>query len=163
MVVCDQNCNFERLTKVINSALQSTLMFPENITISDIQNIGKESIVDFLEITYTDIGKDYLCAKMPVKNKTRQPFGLLHGGASVVLAETLGSVASNLIVENHQVAVGLEVNANHLKSVKDGYVTGKASPIHIGRKTHVWSIEIRDEKDNLVCISRLTVAVIDKK
>ena len=138
-------------------------MFPENITLSDLQNIGNESMVDFLGISYTEIGKDYLCGKMPVINKTRQPFGLLHGGASVVLAETLGSVASNLLVEANQMAVGLEVNANHIKSVREGYVFGKASPIHIGRKTHVWSIEIRDEKDRLVCISRLTVAVIDKK
>lgn len=138
-------------------------MFPENVSLSDLQNIGKESMVDFLEITYTEIGKNYVCAKMPVNNKTRQPFGLLHGGASVVLAETLGSIASNLMVKKGQMAVGLEVNANHIKSVKEGYVFAKASPIHIGRKTHVWSIEIRDEKDSLVCISRLTVAVIDKK
>ncbi len=138
-------------------------MFPKHIQLSDIQNLGNESMVDFLEIEYTELGSDYLSAKMPVTNKTRQPFGLLHGGASVVLAETLGSVASNLVVAPDQVAVGLEVNANHLKSVKEGFVTGKATAVHIGKKTHVWSIEIRDEKENLVCISRLTVAVIDKK
>lgn len=138
-------------------------MFPSNIQLTDFQNLGNESMVDFLEIEYTEIGIDYVCAKMPVNNKTRQPYGLLHGGASVVLAETLGSMASNLIVEAHQAAVGLEVNANHLKSVKEGFVTGKATAVHIGKKTHVWSIEIRDENENLVCISRLTVAVIDKK
>jgi 1,4-dihydroxy-2-naphthoyl-CoA hydrolase len=139
------------------------MQIPSHIQLSDIQAIGKGSMVEFLEIEFTEIGENYLVGKMPVNNKTKQPFGLLHGGASVVLAETLGSIASNLVLEEGKMAVGLEINANHIKSVRDGYVYGKAQPVHLGKHTHVWSIEIRDESDNMVCISRLTVAVIDKK
>ncbi len=100
---------------------------------------------------------------MPVDHRTIQPMGLLHGGASLVLAETLGSVASTLLIDlNTHYCVGLEINANHLKSVRNGYVTGMATPIHLGKKTHVWDIRIHNEKDELVCISRLTVAIIQK-
>lgn len=117
-----------------------------------------------LGIEYTNVGSDYLCGKMPVNDKTQQPFGLLHGGASVVLAESLGSLASNLIVDQEKYhCVGLEINANHIKSVRDGYVYGKAIANHIGRKTHIWTIEIRNEEDKLVCLSRLTTSVVSKK
>lgn len=138
-------------------------MIPENTDLHSLQEMAKGSMVEFLGIEFTGFGKDYLIAKMPVNEKTRQPFGLLHGGASVVLAETLGSVASNLVLEGKQISVGLEVNANHIKSVKEGYVFGTAKAIHLGKKTHVWSIEIKDENNNMVCVSRLTAAVIDKK
>ncbi len=138
-------------------------MIPENTDLHSLQEMAKGSMVEFLGIEFTGFGKDYLIAKMPVNDKTRQPFGLLHGGASVVLAETLGSVASNLVLEGKQISVGLEVNANHIKSVKEGYVFGTAKAIHLGKKTHVWSIEIKDENNNMVCVSRLTAAVIDKK
>ncbi|MFY0600623.1 MAG: hotdog fold thioesterase [Cyclobacteriaceae bacterium] len=138
-------------------------IFPENIDLNVLNSMGKGSMVEFLSIEYIEINSYYLRAKMPVNEKTRQPFGLLHGGASVVLAETLGSISSNLVIDQNKIAVGLEINANHLRSVKEGFVYGKASPIHIGRSTHVWTIEISDEQDNLVCISRLTVSIIDKK
>ncbi|MFT6868159.1 MAG: 1,4-dihydroxy-2-naphthoyl-CoA hydrolase [Cyclobacteriaceae bacterium] len=138
-------------------------MIPENVDLHSLQEMGRDSMVEFLEIEFTEIGKDYLVAKMPVNQKTRQPFGLLHGGASVVLAETLGSIASNLVLAGKQIAVGLEVNANHIRSVKEGFVFGTARPIHLGKKTHVWSIEIKDEYNNMICISRLTIAVIDNK
>ncbi len=124
---------------------------------------GANTIGSLIGIEFTAIGNDYLCAKMPVDHRTHQPYGILHGGASVVLAETLGSVAGNLSVDatTHH-CVGLEINANHLRSVKQGWVYGKATAFHIGRTTQVWEIRITDEKDNLVCISRLTLAVIKK-
>lgn len=119
-------------------------------------------MVDHLGIEFMEIGDNYLTARMPVDHRTIQPMGLLHGGASVVLAESLGSVASSIIVDrNKSYCVGLEINANHIKSAKSGFVTGKATPIHIGRKTHVWDIKITNENDDLVCISRLTVAILD--
>jgi 1,4-dihydroxy-2-naphthoyl-CoA hydrolase len=124
---------------------------------------SKNTMVEHLEIVFSKIGDDFLEATMPVSHKTVQPFRILHGGASVALAETLGSVASNIIVspDNLQI-VGLEINANHLKSAKEGQiVTGRVSPIRIGRKIHVWQIEIRDEQEKLCCTSRLTVAVLN--
>ncbi len=117
-----------------------------------------------LGIEFTEIADDYLIAKMPVDHRTHQPLGLLHGGASVALAETLGSVAATFCVDPAlQYCVGLEINANHIKSVKSGFVFGKTTPIHIGKRTHVWEIRITDEDDSLVCISRITMAVIDKR
>ena len=124
----------------------------------------KDSMVDHLGIEFTDIGDDHLSARMPVDHRTHQPFGILHGGASAALAETLGSVAANLSIDqNHDYCVGLEINANHVKSVKDGWVTGTARPIHIGARTHIWEIRINNSDDQLVCISRLTMAVIKNK
>jgi 1,4-dihydroxy-2-naphthoyl-CoA hydrolase len=124
-----------------------------------INNIGTHLGIEFLEIT-----ENSLVATMPVDDRTRQPYGILHGGASVVLAETLGSIASNLIVEDQgKIGVGLEVNANHLRPVKDGLVRGVCTPIHIGAKTHVWDIKIYEKHGKLSCISRLTVAIIPKQ
>lgn len=115
---------------------------------------------DHLGIEFTDFGPDFITARMPVDHRTKQPMGLLHGGASCVLAETLGSVASTFCIEfGKQIAVGLEINANHIRSAKSGYVHGTARPIHIGRSTHVWDIRIEDDEKKLVCVSRLTVAV----
>jgi 1,4-dihydroxy-2-naphthoyl-CoA hydrolase len=121
-------------------------------------------MVSNLGIEFIEKGNDYLIARMPVNEKTKQPFGLLHGGASVVLAETMGSLASFLCLEdpNNQIAVGLEINANHIKSVKDGWVYAECKNVHLGRKTHIWSINITDENNKLICISRLTVMVVDK-
>ncbi len=122
---------------------------------------GKNSMGEFLGIEFTEIGKDYLIARMPVDNRTKQPYGILHGGASVVLAETVGSVGANLCVDLTKFrCVGLDINANHLKSVKEGFIYAKGTPIHIGRTTQVWEIKITNENNDLVCISRLTVAVI---
>lgn len=121
-------------------------------------------MMEHLGIEFTAVGKDYVEAKMPVDHRTHQPYGLLHGGASVVLAETLGSVAAHMSVkEPNKLTVGLEVNANHLRSVREGYVYGRAQPLHLGRSTHVWEITITDEHQKKVCVSRITMAVIDKK
>ncbi|MHC5310875.1 hotdog fold thioesterase [Myroides sp. LJL116] len=118
----------------------------------------------FLGIEFTHWTDNTLTATMPFSEKTQQPWGVLHGGASVVLAETLGSYASSLIIDlDHKIPVGLEVNANHLRPVSQGKVTGVCTPVHLGRTTHVWDIKIYDQQQKLSCISRLTVAIIDKK
>jgi 1,4-dihydroxy-2-naphthoyl-CoA hydrolase len=122
------------------------------------------NMVAHLGIEYTEIGEKYISGKMPVDERTKQPFGLLHGGASVVLAETLGSVGSNLCVDTSKYAcVGLEINANHIKSAKSGYVYGRAELIHEGKSTHIWDVKITNAEGELVCVSRLTVAVIEKR
>ena len=116
-----------------------------------------------LGIEFTASGPDYLVARMPVDARTRQPYGLLHGGASVVLAETLGSFGAALTVDPSRLqAVGQEINANHIRAARDGHVTGTATPVHLGGRSQVWSIEIRDDSGRLVCVSRLTVAVLDR-
>ena len=119
------------------------------------------NMASYIGIEFIGFTDNTLSARMPVDHRTHQPFGILHGGASVVLAETLGSVASLLLVDETQFrAVGLEINANHLRPVKEGYVLGVCSPIHIGQKTHVWDIRITNEAGKPVCVSRLTVAII---
>lgn len=124
----------------------------------------RNTMCDHIGIRFTSTGTDYIEAEMPVEARTRQPYGLLHGGASVALAETMGSVGSMLTVDaKTKACVGIEINANHLRSARDGKVIGRASPIHIGRTTQVWEIKIRNERSELVCVSRLTVAVIDRK
>ena len=128
-----------------------------------IEERSGNTMVSNIGIEITDFGEEYLCGKMPVDNRTKQPFGLLHGGASVAFAETLGSMGAGMHVdlENYSV-VGIEINSSHLKAMKEGWVYGKAVPIRIGRKIQVWDIDIKDEKDNMVCKSRLTLAVIKK-
>jgi 1,4-dihydroxy-2-naphthoyl-CoA hydrolase len=113
-----------------------------------------------LGIEFTELGPDFLCATMPVDRRTHQPYGLLHGGASVLLAETLGSTAAMLCAAEGERCVGIEINANHLRAVRAGVVTGTARPLHVGRQTQVWDIRIEDEARRLVCVSRLTVAVL---
>ena len=135
-----------------------------DISLEALQQQGKGTLVEHLGIEYLEIGDDFVKAKMPVDHRTKQPMGLLHGGASVVLAESLGSMAANLCLDiTKEYAVGLDINSNHLKGVRDGFVFGIAKPIHIGGKTQVWEIKIYDEKDNLVNISRLTMAVLSYK
>ena len=120
-------------------------------------------MIERLGIQVVDIGDDYVRGTMPVDARTQQPYGLLHGGASVSLAETLGSVAAMLCVDaKSELAVGLEINANHVRGVTSGTVTGTARPIHVGRSTQVWEIRIEDERSRLVCIARLTVAVVPR-
>jgi 1,4-dihydroxy-2-naphthoyl-CoA hydrolase len=132
-------------------------------SIDAINNRPKNHIGALLGIEFTEIGDDYIKATMPVDQRTHQPVGILHGGASVVLAETLGSIASSLIIDPEKfMAVGLEVNANHLRPVKSGLVTGICTPIHIGGKTHVWDIKMYDERGKMNCVSRLTVAIVPK-
>jgi 1,4-dihydroxy-2-naphthoyl-CoA hydrolase len=123
----------------------------------------KNHLGGLLDIQFTEVGPDFLTATMPVDERTHQPAGILHGGASVVLAETLGSIASYMCIDPEKyMAVGLEINANHLRPVKSGLVTGICKPLHIGAKTHVWEIKIYNDKGKMNCISRLTVAVISK-
>jgi 1,4-dihydroxy-2-naphthoyl-CoA hydrolase len=118
----------------------------------------------YLGIEFTDIGEDYLKARMPVDERTRQPYGMLHGGASAVLAETMGSVASALVIDPKQfLCVGLEINANHVRGVREDHVFGTVLPLHIGGSTHVWDIRIVDGQEKLVCISRLTVAILKRR
>ncbi|MFY0605425.1 MAG: hotdog fold thioesterase [Cyclobacteriaceae bacterium] len=138
-------------------------MIPNNISLDQLNEFCRETAVSNLDIEFTAVGSDFIEAKMPVSAKTIQPFGLLHGGASVLLAETLGSIAAGLIVGPGKVPVGLEINANHIKSAKKGFVVGRATPIHIGRSTHLWEIRIHDEEHNLVTISKLTMAILDEK
>jgi 1,4-dihydroxy-2-naphthoyl-CoA hydrolase len=140
----------------------SRLWFGE-ADVKAINDRPKNHIGALLGIEFTEIGDDYIKAIMPVDERTHQPFGILHGGASVVLAESLGSIASWLIIDPEKyMAVGLDVNANHLRSVKSGLVTGICTPINIGGKIHVWDIKIYDDRGKMTCISRLTVAIIPK-
>lgn len=140
------------------------IWFHKSVQVHDIQSLGKNTIAEQIGIEFTEIGPDFLKGRMPVDHRTHQPYGLLHGGASCVLAETLGSVASALVIDQSKfICVGLEINANHIRGVREGSVTGTATPIHIGASTHVWDIRIQDERDKLVCISRLTVAILPKK
>ncbi|HUQ10511.1 MAG TPA: hotdog fold thioesterase [Steroidobacteraceae bacterium] len=133
-------------------------------TIEDANRRMQHVLPGHMGIVITEFGDDYLRGNMPVEARTHQPIGILHGGASVVLAETLGSVAANYAVDpaTHY-CVGQEINANHIRPVKSGLVTGTARPIHLGSRSQVWGIEIRDSQERMVCISRLTIAVVDAK
>ena len=125
---------------------------------------SKNTAVESLGIEYLEIGDDYVKGRMPVDHRTHQPFGILHGGSSVLLAETLGSMAANCCIrEKGKVAVGLDINANHIRSVSHGWVYGTARPIHLGSTTQVWEIRIETEDGKTVCISRLTMAVVDRR
>ncbi len=140
------------------------IWFNKNLTLKDIPNWGKNTMSEHLGIKFTEVGEDFLKATMPVDERPRQPYGLLHGGASIALAETLGSIGSALVIDTEPYnCVGLEVNANHIRSASEGLVTGIASPIHLGNSTHVWDIKIYDDKERLLCISRLTVAILRKR
>lgn len=138
-------------------------MFTKEVTTDRINAMSKGNILEHIGIVCIEVGKDYIVATMPVDHRTQQPYGLLHGGASVVLAETLGSIAAHCTIDSSKkYAVGLDINANHIRSVKSGIVTGITRPIHVGRKTHVWEIKIHDEDEKLICISRITMAIVDK-
>jgi 1,4-dihydroxy-2-naphthoyl-CoA hydrolase len=140
------------------------IWYKKDLVINDMHSFGKDTMSEYLGLEWLELGDDFLKATMPVDNRTKQPYGLLHGGASCVLAETVGSMASALVVDHSKfVCVGLEINANHVRSAREGRVTGVASPLHLGSNTHVWDIKIYDEVQKLVCISRLTVAVIPRK
>ena len=140
------------------------IWFKKDISIDQLNQLNKNNLGEHVGIQFTEIGDNYLKATMPVDHRTTQPYGLLHGGASAALAETLGSVASALVIDTDKnICVGLEINANHVRGVKNGLVTGTVTPIHIGASTHVWEIKIHDEKEKLICINRLTVAVLIKK
>lgn len=139
------------------------MIWSRDYTVEELNGRPKGHIGDLIGIEFTEITNDSISARMPVNEKTHQPYGILHGGASVVLAESLGSVASNMIIDsNKYIGVGLEVNANHLRPVKSGFVAGICKPIHIGGKTHVWDIRLYDDRGKMNCVSRLTVAIIPK-
>ncbi len=136
-------------------------LWKRSFTLDDIQQHSSNTLVEHLDIRFTAIGDDFLRASMPVDQRTHQPMGILHGGASVVLAETLGSVAANMAAEPGHVCVGLDINANHLSPIRTGLVYGEARPIHVGRSTQVWNIDIKDENGKAICVSRLTMAVLN--
>ena len=141
-----------------------SIWFNKTLTIENIAPISKNTLGEYLGMQFSEVGEDYLKATMPVDHRTHQPYGLLHGGASAALAETLGSVSSALVIDQEKfICVGIEINANHVRSVRSGIVEGTCTPIHIGATTHVWDIRIHDERNKLVCISRLTVAILKKK
>lgn len=139
-------------------------IWKQDISLERINGWSANTMMETLGIRLTEFGDDWLRGTMPVDHRTHQPYGLLHGGASVVLAETLGSTAAMLTLDPAQeVAVGLDINANHVRGVRSGTVTGTARMIHIGRTTQVWEIRIESEAGELVCISRLTMAVIPSR
>ena len=138
-------------------------MFKTPVDLETLNAVNLKSLAGQLGIEFIDAGANFLTARMPVDERTRQPFGLLHGGASAALAETVGSVAATLCLDMSQYyAVGLDINANHVRPVKSGYVFATAKPLHLGRSTHVWEIKISDETQKLVCISRLTLMIVPK-
>jgi 1,4-dihydroxy-2-naphthoyl-CoA hydrolase len=141
-----------------------SIWFNKSLTVEKLQTFAKDTMNEYIGIELTELGENHLKATMPVDHRTRQAYGLLHGGASVTLAETVGSVASVMVVDPEKYyCVGVEINANHIRSVKEGFVTAIASPLHLGNSTHVWDIKIYEENEKLVCVSRLTVAVLKRK
>jgi 1,4-dihydroxy-2-naphthoyl-CoA hydrolase len=141
-----------------------SIWFKKDFDVEKLNQFSDNTMNELLGIRFTEIGENYLKATMPVDHRTRQAYGLLHGGASATLAETIGSVASILVVDpEFYYVVGVEINANHLRSVKDGFVTATALPLHIGLSSHVWDIKIIDKNEKLICVSRLTVFVKKKK
>jgi len=132
-------------------------------SIEDLKNRSKNTLIENIGIEFIEIGEDFIKAKMPVDNRTKQPYGMLHGGASLAFAETLASEAASLCIDNFQkICVGLEINANLIRSVSDGFVYGVAQPISLGKSIHVWEIKITNEETKLVCISRMTLSILDK-
>ncbi len=139
------------------------IWFNKQLQLSDLI-ITPKTMGEYLQMEWAAIGDDFLKMRMPVDERTKQPYGLLHGGASCALAETIGSVASFLVIDTTKfICVGLEINANHVRSAKQGFVTATCIPLHLGKTTHVWDIKIHDDNEKLICVSRLTVAIIMKK
>lgn len=144
--------------------MDKIIWFKKDLAVTDIENLGANNMGKHLGMKFTEIGNDFIKGTMPVDQRTRQPYGLLHGGASAALAETLGSLASAFVIDPDKfICVGIEINANHVRGVRSGYVTGTCTAVHIGATTHVWDIRIHDNaNEKLVCISRLTVAILKK-
>lgn len=140
------------------------IWFKKDLSLADFEGLGKNTMGEHIGIAFSEVGPNYLKATMPVDHRTKQPYGLLHGGASLALAETLGSVGAAMVVDQSKfICVGQEINANHIRSAKEGFVTGITKPIHIGANSQVWEITIYDELGKLICISRITVAVLKRK
>jgi len=147
--------------RVFPQATTTMGIWQQDTDLARINGWAENTMLETLGIRYTGIGEDWLRGTMPVDARTRQPYGLLHGGASVALAETLGSSAAMLTLDPAKFGVvGLEINANHIRGVREGTVTGTAKALHIGRSTQVWEIRIEDERQRLVCVSRITMAVV---
>jgi 1,4-dihydroxy-2-naphthoyl-CoA hydrolase len=141
-----------------------SIWFKKDFDVEKLNQFSGNTMNELIGIRFTEVGENFVKATMPVDNRTRQAYGLLHGGASATLAETIGSVASIMVVDpEFYYVVGVEINANHLRSVKDGFVTATALPLHIGLSSHVWDIKIIDKNEKLICVSRLTVFVKKKK
>jgi 1,4-dihydroxy-2-naphthoyl-CoA hydrolase len=141
-----------------------SIWFNKELLVDYAGQLGKDTMGAHIGIEFTEVGDNFLKARMPVDHRTKQPYGLLHGGASCVLAETIGSVASAMVIDHTMFyCVGIEINANHIRSAREGYVTGVASPLQLGKTIHVWEIKIYDEEEKLVCASRLTVAILPRK
>lgn len=140
--------------------MNAVRIWKQTADLATINTWSARTLMQALDIRITEIGEDFLRGTMPVDDRTRQPYGILHGGASVALAETLGSTAAMLCCEDGRAAVGLDINANHLRAVREGSVTGTARPIHVGRRTQVWDIRIENEAGESTCIARLTMAVV---
>lgn len=138
-------------------------IWKKDISIQIVTSRNQHTMSDHLGIEFTEVGDDYIKARMPVDYRTIQPRGIMHGGASCVLAETIGSVAANFCVDNDHYCVGLDINTNHIRAVRDGYVAGIAKPYHLGRSTQVWSIEIFNSEEKLVSVNRLTMAVLSSR
>ena len=140
------------------------IWFNKELSVDHLHQPGKDTMSEFLGIEWAEIGDNFLKAKMPVDHRTKQPAGLLHGGASVALAESLGSIASALCLKDEStMPVGIEINANHLKSAQQGFVIGTVKALRLGKNLHVWNIEIQDEKNDLICVSRLSVMIVPRK
>ncbi|RLC19060.1 MAG: thioesterase [Deltaproteobacteria bacterium] len=135
-------------------------IWQKEVELEEINRFSKGSIVENIGIEFFEKGDNFLMASMPIDNRTKQPLGILHGGASVVLAETLGSMASYMTLDDDHYSVGLEIKANHIRSVTEGLVIGEAKPVHLGKTTQLWDISIKTEKNRLICVSRLTMMVL---
>ena len=134
------------------------------LTIADLNSMNKNTLAETLNMEFMEIGDNFLKLRMPVNSTNHQPYGLLHGGASAALAETIGSVASWMCIDaEKQICVGMEINCNHIRGIRQGMVIATASPLHLGATSHVWDIRIKDESEKLICVSRLTVAVLKKQ
>ncbi len=140
------------------------IWFDKELSIEKLKPLGPNTMAAHLGIEWVEVGENFIKARMPVDHRTIQPYGLLHGGASCALAETIGSVASAMVIDHSKFyCVGLEINANHIRGVREGFVSGIAMPLHLGNSTHVWDIKIYDEKEKLVCVSRLTVVILKRQ
>ena len=141
-----------------------SIWFNKSMKLSDVKDFGKETMAGLLGIEWVEVGEDFIKMSIPVDERTKQPYGIFHGGASCVLAETIGSLGSALVIDmNNFFCVGLEINANHIRSVKTGLVTATCTPLHLGKSTHVWDIKLHDDLQKLTCVCRFTVAILSLK
>lgn len=144
--------------------MSNIIWYNKSLSLPEVKTLTPNTMGEYLGMEWVAIGPDFLSIRMPVDQRTHQPYGILHGGASCALAETVGSVASYFVINPEKfICVGLEINANHVRAAREGFVTATAHPVHLGASTHVWDIRIKDDHEKLVCISRLTVAILKKK